>query len=63
MKKIFFLLVLMGALCNLGMANTGLQPIAEQKTTAAATEKPKVKYDKHKHKHKHKHFKHTRHKK
>jgi hypothetical protein len=63
MKKIFLLLVLMGALCNLSMANTGLNAIAEQKTTAATTEKPKVKYDKHKHKHKHKRFKHTRHKK
>ena len=61
MKKIFFLLALSCALCNLSMANTGMHSIAEQKTSAAKTEKPKAKYDKHKHKHKH--FRHTRHKK
>ena len=63
MKKIFFLLALSFTLCNLGMANTGVMSIAEQKTSTAAvkTEKPKGKYDKHKHKHKH--FRHTRHKK
>ena len=63
MKKIFFLLVVSCAICNLSMAHTGLTSSADQKNSVAATEKPKVKYDKHRHKHKHKRFKHTRHKK
>ncbi len=59
MKKIFFLLALSFAICNLSMAHSvTLNKIQATYKDASKTNRPKLKYEKHRHKHKH--FRHTK---